>query len=492
MSQNVHISKTRPCLHNFDASIIVRQIHFLIMFLMIVSAIAAAQVPNTKECGLTAAEAAGLSGDLGVDVQAMANYRGAVREMLQSGRFEQLDCLADRTRSQKERFAGGAWKLHALYDGVSTPVQYPVHPTEEDWTGLLRQLERWVAARPQSVTARIALASAYVDYGWDARGNGYAGTVSQSGWELFSERTAKARRALEAAAKLPTHCPEWYLAMLRVGMRQNWDAVRVRALFDQASRFEPDYYYYARLVGIYLEPKWSGDEGDSERFIQEVADRVGGDQGDILYFQVAAQVLCGCEDDPRLSWPRIQRGFAATEKRYGASMLNLNWIAFLGARYGQLDPVVADKAFTRIGGQWDVETWKTRADFDSARAWAASSAPLLAKRQAMEADADANQKTPSGQRYKAAFAKKYWALVQGCLKSEGGTLDKVETLTSVGENGTVEDMKIYWNGPAAICVYQKLRTFQIQKATPFPDPPHAPYWIRLDLDGGEMAGVASK
>jgi hypothetical protein len=41
--------------------------------------------------------------------------------------------------------------------------------------------------------------------------------------------------------------------------------------------------------------------------------------------------MCACEDDAHLSLARIERGFEASEKQYGVSILNLNRIAFLTA-----------------------------------------------------------------------------------------------------------------------------------------------------------------
>ena len=106
---------------------------------------------------------AGLSGDLGTNNHhALGDYRETIAGLLEESEFEQLDCLADRLRSSKERFPGGAWKLHVLYEGLDSPVQYPQHPTENDWNVLLRRLKQWVAVRPSSLTARVALASAYV------------------------------------------------------------------------------------------------------------------------------------------------------------------------------------------------------------------------------------------------------------------------------------------------------------------------------------------
>lgn len=483
--------------HFYSSSTAVKVI-VLALTLVTTSGLARAtnQEAKLNPCSLTDEEAAGLNRDLSTDIQAIQDYKSTVASILKQEKFRKLDCLAQHARSGKERFPGGAWKLHALYDGLDKPVQYPLHATEKDWNTLLPRLQRWVTARPRSVTARVALATAYINYGWEARGNGYSNTVSDNGWKFFEHRTATAKRILQEASALPTKCPEWYVAMLMVAEGQGRDVARVRALFDEASKFEPGYYYYARIFANYLLPKWSGEAGATEKFTQEAADRFGGDQGDILYFQVATQVICGCDGDPQLSMARIEKGFEAAEKQYGASTLNLNKIAFLTTRYRQADLILADKAMTRIGEQWDEETWKQKEDFEAAKTLAAYRAPIEAKLRATEASAETSMQTPEGARYKTSFEQKYKTLVQQCARTEGGSVSRwegtFETLTSVGATGTVEDVKIYAMGPVAVCVYQKLHTFQQDKATPFSPPPKAPYWVRLDLDWAEFAPVASK
>ena len=463
------------------------------------NAVAADQKANPGTCNITDEEATGLNGDLSADVHAVRDYEGAVGHLLKEEKFEELDCLADHARSSKERFSGGAWKLHVLYNGLHSPVQYPVkHATQEDWDVLLQRLQRWAAERPKSVTARIALALAYLAYADDARGNGYADTVSESGWKLFRERTAEGKRILEEASLLPTKCPEWYVAMQAVAQKQGWDAAEESALYDEATKFEPGYYYYARLRANNLLPKWRGEPGDTEKFVQEAADRIGGDQGDILYFQVASWsgLICGCTDNPHLSWERIERGFEAAEKQYGVSLLNLNRIAYLASHFGETDPIIADKALTRIGEQWDEETWASKDDFDGVKKLMSELAPVMAQKRAMEAAAEANVKTPEGAAYQVSFEKRYRELVQQCARTEGGSVTqgegKFETLTSVGAKGTVEDLRIESMGPLVPCLYQKLHGFQLEKATPFTPPPQAPYWVRLDLDWAEFAPVAAR
>lgn len=457
-------------------------------------AVAADQKSNPNQCSISEDERVGLNGDLSTDVHAAHNYVETIARMLRAKEFGKLDCLADHARAGKERFPGGMWKLKDLYAGLYEPVQYPMHATQEDWKTLLRNLEQWVTMHPKSITARVALASAYLAYAADARGDGDASTVTESGWKLFGERIAKARRVLQEASTLPTKCPEWYVAMLLVAENQDWDAMKKRALFEEAFKFEPGYYYYARVRASRLLPKWAGKPGDTEKFTEEVADRIGGERGDILYFQVASAnyVICGCDSDPHLSWQRIERGFEESEKQLGASMLNLNRIAFLASDYGETDPIVAEKALTRIGEQWDEETWKTKEEFANAKQRAANNAPILAKRRAIEAAADANMQTPEGLRYETSLEGPYKELVQQCVRPEGGDVGKFKTLLNVGEKGTVEDIRIYWHSAASHCVYEKLQALKQEKATPFPPPPQAPYWVRIDLDWAALAPIAAK
>src|SRR6266853_209962 len=476
---------------------IVVKISFLLLLIFAWSRLssAAEQNANSNPCNSSETDAAGLNGDLSVDIHALHNFIDTAARILKEEKFVELDCLAGHARSGKQRLPGGLWKIHLLYQGLRQPVPYPVHATQEDWTDLLQRLHRWVDARPESITARVALALAYLDYAHDARGRGYASTVSESGWKLFEQRTAEAKRILKEASALATKCPEWYVAMQMVSVNQGWSVTEARALFEEANKFEPEYYTYARDLAYYLLPKWSGKTGDTEKFLQEAADRVGGDKGDILYFQVAAAdyVICGCGDNPDLSWDRIKRGFEASEKHYRVSMENLNRIAYLASYFGERDPVYANKILMRIGDQWGAETWGSQETFEQMKQWVSVVAPAAAKVSEIEQTAAANEQRPEGVRYKAAFEKTYRELVQQCVRSDGGSVTqwqgKFKTLTNLGPKGTVEDIRIQSMGPVVTCLGQKLYSFKQENATPFPPPPQAPYWIELRLDWADFAPV---
>jgi len=478
--------------------IVVKIGSFFVLVLALSGRSGAEQTASSNPCHISERDAAGFNGDLSIDIDALHNFTDTAARILKEEKLVELDCLADHARSGKERLPGGLWKIHLFYQGLRRPVPVQVHATQEDWAHHLQRLRRWVTTRPESITARVALALAYLDYAHDARGSGYADTVSQSGWKLFEERSAEARRILESASALPAKCPEWYVAMQMVSVNQSWSVTEARALFEEANRFEPEYYTYARDLAYYLLPKWSGEPGDTEKFLKDAADRIGGEKGDILYFQVAAAnyVVCGCDDNPRLSWDRIKRGFEASEKHYGVSMENLNRIAYLASYFGDRDPVYADKIFTRIGNQWDSEAWGTKDNFNKMKAWVSAVAPAAAQISGIEATAAANEQTPAGAHYKAVFEKTYRDLLQQCVRSDGGNVPEwkgeFKTLTSLGAKGTVEEIRIQSYGPVVTCLGKKLHSFQQESATPFPPPPQAPYWVELQFDWADFAPVAAK
>jgi hypothetical protein len=140
----------------------------------------------------------------------------------------------------------------------------------------------------------------------------YANTVSAEGWKLHAERYALDAATLAEAAKLPEKCPYWYEAMQQIALEQGWEKAQARELFEQAIAFEPDYYHYYREYAYYLLPKWEGQPGDVEAFAKEMYEKVGGQYGAYLYFEIASLVTCQCDsndsDMENLSWPRIKEG----------------------------------------------------------------------------------------------------------------------------------------------------------------------------------------
>jgi hypothetical protein len=286
--------------------------------------------------------------------------------------FDKLEQIANDARERKTRFAGGAWKLSDFYMAIQAPRVEGDKPTETDWQVLLSALTDWEKARPESATARIALAKAYIEYAFFARGSGYSDSVTTEGWYLYNARVAQASSILVVAAKLKERCPYWYDVMQQVALNQSWDQSHERALFEAAYAFAPTYYLYEYNEAYYLLPKWYGKPGDSEAFGQQIADQIGGQEGDFVYFEVATTIACQCDSSKEalsaMSWPRVRRGYADMVQMYGVSPFKLNEYAVMAYEAG--DAATAAEAFAQIGDNWRDDVWHTRASFEQAKAWA--------------------------------------------------------------------------------------------------------------------------
>jgi hypothetical protein len=310
------------------------------------------------------------------DANAATSYRVGVATVLMQENFSALDCLADNARTTKAKYASGTWKIHLLYAGLAQPQQ---HPTEQDWTAHLERLGRWVAQNPDSITARIAFAHAYLDYAWD----GNPTTVSPRAWKQFGERVDRAKDIADQATQLPAKDPELFVVQMQIAQDQGVDRPAMTDLFKTAVAFEPTYQYYYDIYATYLLPKWYGQAGDTQQFAAQAADKLGGKAGDILYFQIAAAQVCQCGDDEvtlkSFSWPRIQKGFAAQEKRAGFSLLNINQMAFLATVFD--DPTFANAQFNRLGNRWSAEVWHTPAYFAQTKSSVADVVTVAAAKQ---------------------------------------------------------------------------------------------------------------
>jgi hypothetical protein len=285
---------------------------------------------------------------------------------LAAERFDELDRMADRFRERKTRMAGGGWRLRAFYSAIDVK-----EPTDEATEEHIAHLEHWIAQRPNSITARVAMAECLHRWAWLARGTGYAYTVTPAMAKLFFARIEREQAVLEEAAKLGTMCPQWYSEMMTVGLAERWDHEKMQNLFDRATEFEPGYLYFYREYANYLLPKWAGRPGDATTFAKAAADRVGGDEGDLIYFEVAKAVIR--QDNPgitiaEMDWERIKRGAHVLDKMYGQSRTTMNEFAFMAYKYRDAD--VAAPLFAAIGERWATGVWTKRENYDHAREWA--------------------------------------------------------------------------------------------------------------------------
>ena len=176
------------------------------------------------------------------------------------------------------------------------------------------------------------------------------------------------------AKNLAERCPQWHAALLAVAHSQGWEFEDFDAAYQEAAKFEPSYYYFAVLKGSYLLPRWYGEKGDWEAFVENASAEIGGAEGAIIYYLVASDYISDYKDpaydSSKLSMEKAKQGFYALKKNYGADKQRLNEFAKFAIRINDLP--AAHEAFEEIGDDWLEGVWSSKQKFDQYKSIAAA------------------------------------------------------------------------------------------------------------------------
>jgi hypothetical protein len=296
----------------------------------------------------------------------------SIRPKLLAGDFEGLEEGAQSLRDSRETFFHGSWALTSFYLAVAD-IDYEL--SDQECVAHLNKIRAWVAAQPNSVTARIALAHALTDYAWKARGTDWGDKVTADGSQLMDERLAEAWRVLEEAKKLPNKCPAWWTTAQNVALGQGWDKSRYLELLNEAIAFEPSYIdFYDRAV-LYFQPRWYGEEGEASQFMNDQANRYPGVEGNVFYARLIWLLDLRRLDkniyhaDSGLSWSRTTAGFEELLRRYPESLSVQSEFARLC--FKTKDKNRAQPLYQKIGLLMDNRIWFNEDDtFTVYRNWA--------------------------------------------------------------------------------------------------------------------------
>jgi len=417
---------------------------------------------------------AGLSADTRNDVHATEKYGQAIRELLKERKFEQLEQIAATARSQKTRFAGGTWKLYVLYEALKQPAGGPT-AGDAVWQSHLLTLHSWAVSHPDSVTARIALAEAFLNYTQKLRADADSDkgiSSTEDPWEVINTSLYIAQIALKQASELDTKCPHLYFVQQE--MTKGGD----QELLDKAVSLEPSYYPSYRLHALFLHPLWHGEEGAPEKFADQISARIGGKQGAVAYFEVAAALACTPGTNklppPKLSWDKVKQGYAALEELYGGSLVKLNQYACLAVHAE--DMALAQQLFARVGDRWDPHTWQSKAYFESSKRRAQSPGDIVTARSASQTNMD----TPEGSRYfqqiVMEFKQKNAANFRDCAQPLGHELGgSFDLFLKIANDGEVQQVIAWPETKLSTCVVPKLLSGSL---TP---PPAPAYWVKFPM-----------
>lgn len=290
-----------------------------------------------------------------------------MRDLLTAKDYKGLDALAKKFRDSKECYAGGYWKLYYVYESLELTDDDP----DAAWTARLEALADWVGADPESITARVAMADEMVCFAWKGRGLGYANEIPESHWKLFFQRLNETVQILNAAKQLEEKCPVWWSVMLQAEMGLQVERSQHDATFNEAITAWPDYTPFYISQAYYLLPRWYGAPGEWENDLKKSSDRIGGDDGDVLYARVVwsmQEFSTNIFKEYEIPWNRVNAGYQIIEKRFPDSLAIENEAAHFACLAG--DGQSARKYFDQTQGQMVSSCWDSEDEFVGFAKWA--------------------------------------------------------------------------------------------------------------------------
>ncbi len=337
---------------------------------------------------------------MGADPAPTVPPRDAVFAMLDAGDFAKLEAIATALRGTRLGFYNGWPLLRVFYGNLEFAT-----PDDAVWAKYIRMFSAWQAAYPESPTPRVALATLYKDYAWQARGAGWADSVAPDAWRLFEERLTRADAVLAGARPLRAQDAEASLCQMIVAKGLGQPRATMEEAFARGIAIDPDYTPLYTAKAEYLLPRWHGAPGDWESYAKEAADMRGGGDGDILYMFIVRSVAYteGADlfKDRLLSYPRMRLGFIASRARYPSNAWELNSYCYFASIAG--DRQTAAELFRQIGDRYEPEVWGTAKEFDSWRSRIAGGAAPAAAAVAPPPDLAEPQVVYREPRYGTAF-----------------------------------------------------------------------------------------
>jgi len=332
------------------------------------------QCLNNRRCGIYYSDGTHITAkDNILKNNGEINYRQLRNTLWEKG-FDELEETASRLRREKIEFTNGNCQLNHFYYSLGNGWSGYKPSREEELFGILNQ---WMRERPKSITPRIVMAKAYVDFAWHARGGQWSRDVPDYAWEIFDEKLKKAWVVLSEAEELEEKDPELYRLFLQAGMGLGKSDREMNFLFERGLEAGKWYFplYLQRAVGLL--PRWGGKPGELEAFARRSAQLNEGREGEMLYAKLAGDAATmyrnlGPDSFKELgfSYPRAKQGHIYILEKYPTAVYYLNTYCLLASIYR--DKETAKELFEKIGDNWNRDVWRKEEYFRTHQTWAYS------------------------------------------------------------------------------------------------------------------------
>ena len=287
---------------------------------------------------------------------------------LMAGEFEDLEKIAADDLANHLRYRNGFWAITNFYEILARfhkPNGNCKVAGEYGFDDKRAAMERWLAAKPDSATPRIALAMLWKEYAWAGRGCGYASETRQEQFEAFQERLQKARDLLRAVDHEAD--PAAYSIEMMIAPSDEHPPERLAYLYERATHAFPSVPDYATSRYYYLLPRWFGEPGEAAAYARSLLTTPGGDLGLQLYFDVAQVAAVNATRDwttllgeTGIDYPTLIKAYLTRQADFGPNVYDMNLLMYYAV--AARDFRTADRLAGQIGDHWDNALWGGESD----------------------------------------------------------------------------------------------------------------------------------
>jgi len=147
--------------------------------------------------------------------------------------------------------------------------------------------ESYANDKPNDAVAQMLRGRSLVDKAWDARGSAAGSTVTQEGWDGFSQHLAQAEGVLDKSISLDKNIPRTHAELLTV-LRGTGNMNKLHQSFRDAKNQFPTSFPVHQQMIMALAQRWTGVDGKTLDFARSNS---GSDSSNRLQWLVAAAHL---------------------------------------------------------------------------------------------------------------------------------------------------------------------------------------------------------
>ncbi len=264
--------------------------------------------------------------------------------------FDQLEKLYSTWRHENAMYADGISKISLLCKSLSRTIG----GAEIKYS--LGKIKNWQKKSEDSFLSRYAEAAYWRSAAWNARGNGYANTVTKEGWILYGERLKRSLEILNQMQANASEHPCWHPLKIDVMIELGAPLTEIRSVFSKAIANFPEYHDTYFSMGRAYSPLWGGSRKSFDAFVREVVDKTRDFEGEAfyarLYWTVDADnnIPFHNESSQYPKWKNLKAGYTDLMKKYPDSQWNKNRFAEIACRTN--DSQLYRQLRTNIDGQF--------------------------------------------------------------------------------------------------------------------------------------------